>query len=256
MSKARGRLFFQRLARALRTQDWVAAGIEFTLVVLGVFLGFQLTQWNDDRQSRAREVSLMLNVARDLRDDMTEMDDNIRNASSRMASLDHLLRLSGGWNPPAEFPSSRFIMKVEQAPPFKPNSGYTFGIETFVLATYDGSRFAYNALINADGPNLVRDHARLSEIQKYYASVDQLLTFERGLAESRFRVLDSMQVEGLSAVDGASFERVALILGRSPALRAAIENHWFYTNRQVIVTRSLRTDAAKLVNRIEVEYQR
>lgn len=256
MSKARGRLLFQRLARALRAQDWAAAAIEFVLVVLGVFLGFQLTQWNDDRQDRAREVSLMLNVARDLRDDVTELDQNLQNAASRMASLDRLLRLAGDWTPPPEFPSSRFVIKVEQVPPFNPNSGYTIGIETFVLATYDGNRFAYDALINADGSFVVRDQVRLSEIQKYYASVDQVLTFEQGLTETRFRLLDSMQTEGLSAVDRSSFESVALVVRRSPSLRAAIENYWLYTNRQVFVTRSLSSDAAKLAGKIEAEYQR
>ncbi len=256
MSKARGKPIFRRFAQSLRAQDWVAAGIEFVLVVLGVFLGFQLTQWNDDRQDRAREVSLMLNVARDLREDVIELNENARNAASRMASLDRLLQLAGDWNPPAEFPSSRFVIKVEQVPPFKPNSGYTIGIETFVLATYDGNRFAYDALINADGPIVVRDQARLSEIQKYYATVDQVLTFEQGLTDTRFRLLDSMQTEGLSAVDRSSFESVALIVRRSPPLRAAIENYWLYTNRQVFVTRSLSSDAAKLANSIEAEYQR
>jgi len=256
LSKARGKPIFRRFAQSLRAQDWVAAGIEFVLVVLGVFLGFQLTQWNDDRQDRAREVSLMLNVARDLREDVIELNENARNAASRMASLDRLLQLAGDWNPPAEFPSSRFVIKVEQVAPFKPNSGYTIGIETFVLATYDGNRFAYDALINADGPIVVRDQARLSEIQKYYATVDQVLTFEQGLTDTRFRLLDSMQTEGLSAVDRSSFESVALIVRRSPPLRAAIENYWLYTNRQVFVTRSLSSDAAKLANSIEAEYQR
>jgi hypothetical protein len=256
LSKARGKPIFQRFAQSLRAQDWVAAGIEFVLVVLGVFLGFQLTQWNDDRQDRAREVSLMLNVARDLREDVIELNENARNAASRMASLDRLLQLAGDWNPPAEFPSSRFIIKVEQVPPFKPNSGYTIGIETFVLATYDGNRFAYDALINADGPIVVRDQARLSEIQKYYATVDQVLTFEQGLTDTRFRLLDSIQTEGISAVDRSSFESVALIVRRSPPLRAAIENYWLYTNRQVFVTRSLSSDAAKLANSIEAEYKR
>lgn len=255
MSKTRSRLLFQRFTQALRAQDWAAAAIEFALVILGVFLGFQLTQWNDDRQDRAREVSLMLNVARDLRDDVTEMDDNLRNASFRLASLDRLLRLAGGWNPPAEFPSSRFVIKVEQVPPFRPNLGYTIGIEMFVLATYDGNRFAYDALINADDPNVVRDQAQLTEIQKYYASVDQLLTFEQGLTETRFRLLDTMQAQGLSAVDRSSFESVALIVRRTPSLRAAIENYWLNTNRQVFVTRSLRSDAATLAGKIEAEYQ-
>lgn len=255
MSDAARQPIFKRLAAHLRGQDWTAAGIELVIVVLGIFLGFQVTAWNEERKDRAREVSLMLNVSRDLRDDVTEMDENIRTASSRMASLDHLLRLSGGWNPPQEFPSSRFAIKVEQVPAFDPRSGYTIGIEAFILSFYDGNRFAYNALINADGPNVVRDQERLSEIQQYYASVDQILTFERSLAENRLRVLDALQAEGLSAVDQSSFEKVAAVVRRGPPLRAAIENYWLYANRQVALTRALSQDASKLADEIDAEYR-
>lgn len=196
----------------------------------------------------------MLNVARDLRADVAEMDENVRTASSRMASLDRLLRLAGAWSPPAEFPSSRFMIKVEQVPPFDPRSGYTIGIESFILSYYEGNRFAYNALINADGPSVVRNRARLGEIQQYYASVDQLLSFERALSESRLRVLDAMQAEGVSAVDRSSFEAVAEIVRRSPPLRAAIENYWFYANRHVFLTGNLSGQADVLARRIEARY--
>lgn len=225
------------------------------IVVLGIFLGFQVTQWNEARQNRASEVSLMLNVARNLRDDVKQMDENIRTASSRMASIDYLLRLAGDWNPPKEFPSSRFAIKIEPVPPFDVRSGYTIGVEVFILSFYDGNRFAYNALINADDPNLINDQKTLAEIQQYYASVDLLLTFERSLAENRLRVLDAMQAEGISAVDRSSFEEVASVVRANPPLRAAVENYWLYANRQVFLTRRLSEDAAALAGRIEREYR-
>ncbi len=245
-----------RIAQRLRAHDWFAATIEVAIVVLGIFLGFQVTQWNEQRQNRAREVSLMLNVASNLRDDVKEMDENIRTASSRMASLDYLLRLAGDWDPPKQFPSSRFAIKVEPVPPFDTRSGYTIGIEIFILSFFDGNRFAYNALINADGPNITNDQKRLGEIQQYYASVDLLVTFERSLAENRLRVIDAMQAEGISAVDRSSFEEVASVVRANPPLRAAIENYWFYANRQVFLTRILSHDAARLAGRIEREYRR
>ena len=245
-----------RIAQRLRAHDWFAAAIEVAIVVLGIFLGFQVTQWNEQRQSRAREVSLMLNIASNLRDDVKEMDENIRTASSRMASLDYLLRLAGDWAPPKQFPSSRFTIEVEPAPPFDPRSGYTFGIEAFILSFYDGNRFAYNALINADAPNVINDQKRLGEIQQYYASADLLVTFERTLAENRLRVLDAMQANGISAVDRSSFEEVASVVRADPPLRAAVENYWFYANRQLFLTRILSRDAARLAGRIEREYRR
>jgi hypothetical protein len=245
-----------RIAQRLRAHDWFAAAIEVAIVVLGIFLGFQVTQWNEQRQNRAREVSLMLNVARNLRDDVKEMDENIRTASSRMASLDHLLRLAGNWDPPKQFPSSRFAINVEPVRPLDPRSGYTFGIEAFILSFYDGNRFAYNALINADGPNVINDQKRLGEIQQYYASADLLVTFERTLSENRLRLLDAMQAAGISAVDRSSFEEVASVVRANPPLRAAVENYWFYANRHVFLTRNLSHDAERLADSIERQYRR
>ena len=256
MTEARASSPLARIAERLRSHDWVAAAIEVAIVVLGVFLGFQVTQWNDERQSRTREASVLLNIARNLRDDLKETDENIRTASSRMASLDHLLRLSGDWNPPKEFPSSRFAIQVEKVPPFDDRSGYTIGIESFILSYFDGTRFAYDALINGDGPSLIHDQQMLVEIQQYYAKAELLHLFERTLADSRMRLLDAMQAEGFSAVDRSSFESVAAAVRNNPSLRAAVENYWFFANRQVFLTRQLAEDAAALANRIERDYGR
>ena len=255
MSDGRPASPLARIAQRLRAHDWFAAATEVAIVVLGIFLGFQVTQWNEQRQNRAREVSLMLNVARDLRQDVKDMEETIRTAGSRMASLDHVLRLAGNWNPPRDFPSSRFTIKVEQVPPFDPTSGYSVGIETYILSFYDGNRFAYDALVNA-GPTIVSDRERLREIAQYYAFADLLVEFERGLRDSRRLLLDALQAEGISAVDRASFDRVAELVRARPSLRATIENYWFSANRQIFLTRQLSRDAAALADEIEQEHRR
>lgn len=47
--------FFGRLAQALRDQNWAAAGIEFLIVVLGIFVALQADNWNQDRKDRQLE---------------------------------------------------------------------------------------------------------------------------------------------------------------------------------------------------------
>ena len=45
----------KRLGQALRRQDWATIAIEFVLLVLGVFLGIQVANWNESRLERAVE---------------------------------------------------------------------------------------------------------------------------------------------------------------------------------------------------------
>lgn len=44
----------RRMSQALRAQNWTTILVEFVLLVVGVFLGIQVANWNEDRQLDAR----------------------------------------------------------------------------------------------------------------------------------------------------------------------------------------------------------
>lgn len=52
-------MILQRLATSIRRQDWFTVAIETLIVVLGVFLGIQLGNWNEARAERAQETELL-----------------------------------------------------------------------------------------------------------------------------------------------------------------------------------------------------
>ena len=52
-------MMHSRLMGALRQQDWTAVAIELVTVMLGLFLGLQLNDWNDARQARVREIAAL-----------------------------------------------------------------------------------------------------------------------------------------------------------------------------------------------------
>ncbi len=45
-------MIIRRLSRNLAEQNWTAVTIDFVVVVLGIFLGLQITAWNQDRLDR------------------------------------------------------------------------------------------------------------------------------------------------------------------------------------------------------------
>ncbi len=49
-------MILDNLTRALKTQNWLAAGIEFVIVVCGLFVGLQLQNWNEARLNRVEAV--------------------------------------------------------------------------------------------------------------------------------------------------------------------------------------------------------
>ncbi|MCI1711972.1 MAG: hypothetical protein LKM32_08695 [Chiayiivirga sp.] len=58
-------MIFRRLTQHLREQNWAAIFIEFVLLVLGVFLGIQVANWNEARQERALEAEYIARLQRD-----------------------------------------------------------------------------------------------------------------------------------------------------------------------------------------------
>ena len=59
MGEGKVPVFLGRIAAHLREQNWFALGAEFVIVVLGVFLGLQAANWNEERQGRKDEEAIL-----------------------------------------------------------------------------------------------------------------------------------------------------------------------------------------------------
>ena len=52
-------MILRRLAASLKAQNWTAIAIEFVLLVLGVFLGIQVANWNEARNLQQRKAAAL-----------------------------------------------------------------------------------------------------------------------------------------------------------------------------------------------------
>jgi hypothetical protein len=55
-----------RLSEHLHRQDWMAVAIDFLILVVGVFLGIQASNWNDDRKDRGLANAYLDRIKSDL----------------------------------------------------------------------------------------------------------------------------------------------------------------------------------------------
>jgi len=60
-------MIMRHLAKSLKDQNWMAIAIEFVLLVLGVFLGIQVSNWNAERESRQKAAVFTARLQDDLR---------------------------------------------------------------------------------------------------------------------------------------------------------------------------------------------
>ncbi len=63
-----------RLAARLRSYDWTAATIELVIVVVGILIALQVSNWNENRVDRARADSFYRRLHAELLDDRHNID--------------------------------------------------------------------------------------------------------------------------------------------------------------------------------------
>ena len=66
-------MILRRLTNAFRRQDWFTVFIETLIVVLGVFLGLQVNNWNTTRSDSRREMAYLYGLHDDFSQIITEL---------------------------------------------------------------------------------------------------------------------------------------------------------------------------------------
>lgn len=56
-------MLLRRIAKHVKDQNWFAVGLDFLIVVIGVFIGLQVANWNDARLQKADERQLVKRLA-------------------------------------------------------------------------------------------------------------------------------------------------------------------------------------------------
>ncbi len=67
-----------KLVKRLRDHDWLAALIEFVIVVAGILLALQVSNWNQERQDRDRGARYAQRLRAELASDTASMDEAVR----------------------------------------------------------------------------------------------------------------------------------------------------------------------------------
>lgn len=78
-------MLLRRLVRNLRKQEWSVLGIEFVVVVVGIFLGLQVDGWNEARKERRAEGVYLERLAADM-DEMIEANAVRERQTTRLRS--------------------------------------------------------------------------------------------------------------------------------------------------------------------------
>lgn len=168
-------MLLRRLTRSLKEQNWTAIWIEFVLLVAGVFLGIQVSNWNEERETDQKAVAFTEHLLEDLREEawgyelLIEYSEQVRkNAEQAEAGLAGATAME----------DEAVLVAAYRAPQYKQKLR---------------RRATYDELISTGAIGLIRDRALRDLAMRLYSipTIDNLV---REGMQSRYREAFRMTV--------------------------------------------------------------
>ena len=153
-----------RIARHVREQNWTAIGIDFLIVVLGIVIGFQVTDWGQRRADRAREQDYLRQLDSDLRESVRTLD---RFDAEHARGYRSANRLAGSFYDPDPAPRESLLVWL--------GASNSLGAVRPVTGTAE-------ALVATGDLNLVRDDSLRAAITEYLAQWELINAYMEGNA--------------------------------------------------------------------------
>lgn len=67
-------MIIKRIAQGIKNQDWFVVGVEVMVVVVGIFIGLQVDDWNEDRKEKGRSDKMHDRLYKDLMEDASGLE--------------------------------------------------------------------------------------------------------------------------------------------------------------------------------------
>jgi hypothetical protein len=252
-------LILRRLTEHFRDQNWFAVGVDFVIVVVGVFIGIQVANWNDELADRRREHEILLNIIDDIRNDRAELASGIGFAERTIDAANYALAAAGLG------PVQSITMPLEDIPQLY---GYYFSVEEAaepsaevstrlwslsVVRYYPTqSNAALEALTTAGDLALIKNAELVRALQLYrmlWQGLEQ--SQESTYRPFRERAVFVGQEFGLSPFTEMDLGKYVALIADNPKLASALRTLLEYTVIHKSQLEAIDNKAAELLDLLE-----
>ncbi|MEO1642027.1 MAG: DUF6090 family protein [Pseudomonadota bacterium] len=250
-------MIFRRIKAHIEKENWFAVGIDFFIVVIGVFIGIQVANWNETRANSAKEKIILAAILDDIEDDLQNLNSAFESAALGTQATNELL-VAAGLQPLTELKlpvSNAVLTETDTLISELPETG-TEQIWTAITVRYYPGQAdaAFAGLMSAGDLSIISDLELANSLQRYRAvwddtEVSQVSTFR----PVRDRLVFVGQKFGLSPFKEIRKDELAALIAQNPEFEGAVRTmqeygivHW-----QVLTT--LRNDAEALASDLREE---
>ena len=230
-------MLLRRVIDHVRAQNWFAVGLDFVIVVVGVFIGIQMSNWNEARSNAAAETAMLQELRAALATDAEAID----------AALTHYRQVDE---------QVGFLLKhMQEGEPYNATLDGDFGV-LYGFGDVDFNRAVYKSLKSRGLDLISNDDLRSHIVQVYERSYRKA----EGAVEAELRViLDVMRPYFLSQFKDLRFNASATPVDYDGLLEDIkflnITDYRLQIVRQALIPRAeaAATDIRRLIAAIDRE---
>ena len=83
-------MLLRRITEHVKAQNWTAVALDFLIVVVGILIAFQITNWSASRGERSREIAFLSALERDINFSITTLKGSISELESQQNAREAL----------------------------------------------------------------------------------------------------------------------------------------------------------------------
>lgn len=145
-------MLLRRFIDNVKQQSWFAVGLDVLVVIVGIFVGLQVTAWNNERANKATEIEYLLAIKKDLTADIESIKIIQRTNERKLAVFQQNITLLLTSGSDAEI-ATAFAANIYQFARFR---------------IFRQSRAAYDNLTDVHSIELIKAKALRNYIAEYY----------------------------------------------------------------------------------------
>ena len=252
-------MLLRRITKHVNDQNWLAVGIDFVIVVIGVFIGIQVANWNDARNDAEREQQVLLELLDDLRQDSLQLASaseaaqltiDAANIVLEEAGLEPVTRVSF----PVQNPQTNTDMLVR--PPDALDDYQATAFWTHITTRYFPAQndAALNALIATGSFSIVKDREIVRDLQRYRTYwTNVMASHDNTYRPFRDQTVFVGQNHGLSPFTDTDLDALVEIVSLDPEMQGGIRTIAEFAVFHLESLNGLNEAAQTLIDRIETE---
>ncbi len=164
-------MLLRRMIEHVKAQNWTAVALDFVIVVVGVFIGIQVSNWNDARSLREREKVYLEQLLIDLESDRKTGERGIASAASVDAAADRVLAVLEGGASAAQISDAELMRSL-------PFAGYAY--------LPQGNPTTYNEMISTGALGLLDSVELKRAFGEYYGRLSAGRQWDGLMREEQF----------------------------------------------------------------------